>query len=108
MTLTIKLPDDLEERLASLSEEERERFTVEALREKIEEDERDTQTSYSLTPEDLADIGAAFFGIHGCHYMAFGGVARFSRGLVREFAAAICHSLKSGIASPDRFVTPRL
>jgi len=50
--------------------------------------------------DDLADIGAAFFGIHSCHYMAFGGVARFSRGLVREFAAAIGHSLKSGIASP--------
>jgi predicted transcriptional regulator len=57
MTLTIKLPGDLEERLAPLSEEERERFTVEALREKIEEDERDIQASYSLTPEDLADIG---------------------------------------------------
>jgi predicted transcriptional regulator len=55
MTLTIKLPDEIAARLAALPEDERERYALEALRDRLDEDA--AAGEYGLTPDDLADIG---------------------------------------------------
>jgi predicted transcriptional regulator len=73
MTLTIELPEDLAAQLASLPEEERNRYAVAALREKLAEDAADEADLPPLTAEDLSAIGR--------------GIADSDAGRVKEGAA---------------------
>jgi predicted transcriptional regulator len=86
MTLTLELPDDLAARLASLSEAERSRYAVAALREKITVEDHDRAAP--LTPEDLeairqgladSDAGRVIDGDTARRHL-FSRTGQFSRG----------------------------
>jgi hypothetical protein len=64
ITLRVQLPDELAARWEALPEDEREQFALDALSDAFtaidEEAEDEEQTSYPLTPEDIASLGRGF------------------------------------------------